>query len=317
MTATTTLTDRYVDATMRRLPGRQRPDIEQELRTSIADAIEDRVGAGTDPGEAERAVLSELGDPARLAAGYADRPLHLVGPALYLDYMRLLTTLLATVVPAVAGFVGLMRALSGDGTAAGIAAATASAAVTTAAHVAFWTTLLFAIIERTPAQRARLARPWTPAALPEQPGRRMRQAELVTETLLLILISTFILLSPFVSAETDASGEPIGLFSPWLWDTGAVYVFIALAVANLGVSFAKYHVRWSVARALTGALVNIAGALVLVWLAAGDRILNPEFAGAAGWTPDVQRWVNIGLVIAGVVTIVHAVTESVGLARRR
>ncbi|MFD0597537.1 permease prefix domain 1-containing protein [Catellatospora coxensis] len=70
----TTLTDRYVDATLRRLPGRQRADIEKELRTAIADAVDDRVEAGDEPAAAEIEVLTGLGDPARLAAGYADRP---------------------------------------------------------------------------------------------------------------------------------------------------------------------------------------------------------------------------------------------------
>src|SRR5882672_5085367 len=111
MTTTTSLTDRYVDATLRRLPGRQRPDIEKELRASIADAVDDRLVAGSDPAEAERAVLTELGDPARLASGYADRPLQLIGPALYLDYTRLLGALLATVVPAVAMAIAIVRTL--------------------------------------------------------------------------------------------------------------------------------------------------------------------------------------------------------------
>ncbi|MGI5243804.1 permease prefix domain 1-containing protein [Dactylosporangium sp. CA-139066] len=313
---TLTLTDRYVDATLRRLPGRQRPDIEQELRTSIADAIEDRVEAGAAPGDAERAVLTDLGDPARLAAGYADRPLHLVGPAMYLDYTRLLTTLLATVVPAVAGYVGLMRALSGDASAAGIAAATAGAAITTAVHVAFWTTLAFVLLDRLRGGRARPARPWSPESLPEQPGRRARHAELVTETLLLILISTFILLSPFVS-PLAAGGDPIPLFTPWLWDTGLVYLFITLAAANLAVSFAKYYVRWSVGRALAGALVQVAGALTLVWLAATDHILNPAFAAAAGWDAGTVHWIRIGLVITGSLTLVSTVLEAVTLSHRR
>ncbi|MFC7484261.1 permease prefix domain 1-containing protein [Luedemannella flava] len=68
---TPTLTDRYVDATLRRLPERQRADIERELRASIEDAVEARVDGGEDPADAERAVLTGLGDPARLAAGYS------------------------------------------------------------------------------------------------------------------------------------------------------------------------------------------------------------------------------------------------------
>src|SRR5262245_8394752 len=99
MTTTNTLTDRYVEATLRRVPAEKRPDIDKELRASIADAVDDRIEAGADRSEAEAAVLTELGDPARLAAGYADRPLYLIGPELFLDYVRFLRVLIITVVP--------------------------------------------------------------------------------------------------------------------------------------------------------------------------------------------------------------------------
>src|SRR4051794_38396607 len=103
MTATTanTLTDRYVAATLRSVPEKQRPELDKELRASIADAIDDRIEAGSKPEAAEREVLIELGDPIRLAAGYADRPLYLIGPALFPDYTRLLKLLVGIVVPIV------------------------------------------------------------------------------------------------------------------------------------------------------------------------------------------------------------------------
>src|SRR5690625_6334720 len=55
-------------------------DVRAELTTSITDAIDARTEQGEDPETAERAVLTELGDPAVLAAEYVDRPLHLIGP---------------------------------------------------------------------------------------------------------------------------------------------------------------------------------------------------------------------------------------------
>jgi len=67
------LTERYVQAALRGLPPQQRSDIERELRTSIADAVDAKMEAGSDAAVAEREALTELGDPARLAAGYADR----------------------------------------------------------------------------------------------------------------------------------------------------------------------------------------------------------------------------------------------------
>ena len=102
MTATT-LTDRYVAAAMRTVPEKQRDDLGAELRASIDDQIDARVENGEPHGDAERAVLTELGDPDKLAAGYTDRPLYLIGPRYYLDWWRLLKLLL-WIVPACAAF---------------------------------------------------------------------------------------------------------------------------------------------------------------------------------------------------------------------
>ncbi|MET9343883.1 permease prefix domain 1-containing protein [Nonomuraea sp. NPDC003804] len=316
MTIASSLTDRYVEAALSRLPARQRPDIEKELRASIADAVDDHLETGADPAQAERAVLAELGDPVRLAAGYADRPLQLIGPALFLDYTRLLTALLATIVPVVAATVGLVRGLNG-GTPLTVLGDTFGAALTTGVHIAFWTTLVFAILERTPALRRAAARRWTPAALPEPPSRRARYGELVTETVLTVLFTTLILLSPVVSPETDANGHPVGVLSPWLWETGLVHLFIALVIASLGFSFAGYYLKWSVPVAVVRSLVGVPAAVMLIWLAATHRVLNPAFVAAAGWPSSVPGWIHTGLIVISVGTIIHTVVEGLTRALRR
>ncbi|GID91713.1 permease prefix domain 1-containing protein [Amorphoplanes digitatis] len=310
----TSLSDRYVDTTLRRLPPRQRTDIERELRAAIADAVDDRLAAGADADEAEVAALTELGDPARLAAGYADRPLHLIGPGLYLDYTRLLTTLLATVVPAVAGVVGFTHGVQ-ELPVLTVIGDTLSAAFTTAVQIAFWTTVVFAMIERTPALRLP-DRAWTPDSLPAPPpSRRARWGELVAESVALVLVSTFVLLAPVVSPETDANGEPINIFDPWLWDTGFVYVFLTLAAATLAFSFVRYYVRWTLPLAIAGALVNVAAAVTLIWAAATDHMINPAFVAAAGWPAEAANWINVGLIVIAIGTLLHTVTESFRQAR--
>lgn len=310
---TITMTDRYVEATLRRLPGRQRADIERELRASIADAVDERLESGADPAEAETAVLTELGDPARLAAGYADRPLHLIGPALFLEYTRLLRVLLASVVPAVAVIVGALRMVQGD-TANGVIGGAIGTALTVAVHLVCWTTLGFAVLERGP-QWWRPA-PWTPAALPEPPSRRIRYAELISETVALVLFGSLILLSPTLSIERDADSQPIGVLSPWLWDTGVVYVYLAFVVASLGFSYAKYYLRGGLMMAVTGSLANLVPPAMLIWLAGADRVLNPAFVEAAGWSPDTTRWINIGLIAVAALTILHTLGQAAGHARR-
>ncbi len=50
----TSLTERYLAVALRGIPQRQRADVEGELRSSIDDAVEDRVGAGEDRAAAEK-----------------------------------------------------------------------------------------------------------------------------------------------------------------------------------------------------------------------------------------------------------------------
>lgn len=102
---TATLTERYIAATVKSLPSELQPEVRDELHASIADAVEARAEQGESLEQAERAVLTDLGDPGALAAGYADRPLHLIGPRYFLTWWRLLKVLIA-IVPACA-FAGI------------------------------------------------------------------------------------------------------------------------------------------------------------------------------------------------------------------
>ncbi len=140
------LVDRYVYAVTRSLPESQRADIEKELRASIADAIEARIEAGEKPAAAEKAALNDLGDPMRLASEYADRPMWLIGPKYYFDWIRLLKLLFAIVLPivfAVFFIIGFIQ--GGVGQAFGGAF---SIIFTVAVHLAFWPTAIFALVER-------------------------------------------------------------------------------------------------------------------------------------------------------------------------
>jgi hypothetical protein len=312
----TTLTDRYVDATLRRLPVDKRGDIERELRASIADAVDGRIDAGGDRAGAEVDVLTELGDPARLAAGYADRPLYLIGPELFLDYIRLLRVLIVTIVPLTAAAVGFVQVLKGSSVSSTIGNVI-STSITTGVHVAFWTTLLFAVLERVQGVKRPLTGPWTPALLPEPPTRRARYGELIAETAALVLFTTLILLAPRISPESDANGNPINVLSPWLWESGMVYVIIALVIVSLAISFANHYARWNVPLSVAATIVDLAPPLLLIWLAANDRVVNPSFVDAAGWPPAAINWIHSGLIVLAVITVIHSVVEGVRRVRNR
>src|SRR5690625_6419151 len=108
----TSLADRYISATINELPADLHDEVRPELQASIADAVEARMAQGEDRETAERAVLTELGDPAVLAAGYADRPLQLIGPRYYLPWLRLLKRLLMIIPPIIFVIVAFVHVLS-------------------------------------------------------------------------------------------------------------------------------------------------------------------------------------------------------------
>jgi hypothetical protein len=285
----TSLTERYLAATLRSIPEKQRPDVERELRSSIADAVEDRVGSGEDRAGAETAVLEELGNPTRLAAGMTGQPMYLIGPELFLVYRHLLFLLLGIVVP----IVGVVEAAVEINGGAGIGPALLAGiggALTVGVHVAFWVTLAFAIVERVdPATRKstelkELTQPWTVESLPDLPSSgAVGVGETVGEIVTLgISIGGLLYLRDW-SWVSDASGEPIPLFDPALWD----FWFPAL-VAVLALT-AVFHIvklvvgRWTFGLAIVHAVLLTAFAVPFAALALNGALINPAFAEAVGW----------------------------------
>lgn len=279
-----TLTDRYVWAVVRSLPEKQRADIDRELRASIADSIDDRIEAGTDEAAAERDVLLELGDPDRLAAGYADRPAFLIGPKFYFDYVRLLKVLYGIVLPIVFAAVVVGHVIAGDGIGEVIGGSVATA-IATAAHLGFWTTLVFAILERS-AQPTPLT-VWKLDALPELPDRRAGTGlvDLILPIVFLLFFAGALVWQQFYSVFTDESGQSIPVLQPDLW---SFWLPLALVIVAAEIVFCVvlYRLRrWTWPMAIVNVLLNLVFVVPAVWLTLGDRLVNPDFLARLNW-PD-------------------------------
>jgi hypothetical protein len=84
----TDLFDRYVHEVGRRLPKRQRADVETELHSLLMDALQDRApeAEGVSSEEDQVAILKEFGPPAEVAAQYTQPHRYVVGPRLYNVY---------------------------------------------------------------------------------------------------------------------------------------------------------------------------------------------------------------------------------------
>ncbi|MGZ8803898.1 MAG: permease prefix domain 1-containing protein [Microbacterium sp.] len=280
----THLTDRNIAAAMRTVPEKQRDDLAAELRASIDDQIDARVGDGEPHGIAERAVLTELGDPEKLAAGYTERPLHLIGPRYYLEWWRLLKLLWWIVVPLAALGISLGQVLSGAAFGE-VVGATAVGAFTVALHVAFWVTLVFAILERTsgtsPLERNALTKdgpwaPWTLDQLPELRPAGVGVAELVASLVFLGLAAFAVVWDQLVGfVWVDGLTQPVLNPALWPWWIAGLLAILALEAVFAIVLFRTR--RWTPALAVVNAVLALAVAIPAVVLLAQGALLNHAF----------------------------------------
>jgi hypothetical protein len=284
------LTDRYLAATLLGIPDAQRADVDRELRSSIVDAIDDRIKAGEDRAAAEKAVLEGLGNPMSLAASYSGRPLYLIGPDMFPAYRHILVMLVGIVVPVVAviqtavGIGGGAEYL--DALLGGLAAA-----FTIGVQLAFWITVTFVILER--AEFAREARSeiagatsrWTVDQLPDTAEDRVTIGEVAGElfTTLLTIGGLFFLRD--LTWSIDAEGAEVSVLNPDLSAFWLPALIIAL-VAVAGLWVVVYLVgRWTVGLAAAFAVLEVAFALPVIVLALGGELVNPAFAEEIGWPP--------------------------------
>lgn len=306
MTTTATLTDRYVHAVLRSVPEARREEIGRELRSSIDDMVEARTADGDV--DAERAVLTELGDPDVLAARYADRPLQLIGPRWFLTYWRLLLRLL-TWIPASVALVVLTVRMIADQDSANAIGDGVSAGIQVALHVAFWTTLVFAILDRLDVDPGPPT--WTVDSLPEV--SQDREITLVDTVASVVFIGLFVVVlvgQTFRSWVQGPDGDDVAVLDPALW-SGWLPFLVAVLLLEAAVVVWRYRVgRWT--RPVGAATIATSAAFVLpvAWLAWQERLFNPEFVDAVGMSASVLGYVNDGVAAGAVVVLVIEVVDT-------
>ncbi|SCL54316.1 permease prefix domain 1-containing protein [Micromonospora chersina] len=304
------LTDRYLAATLRAVPQQRRAELADELRASIEDMIEDRTAGGQDRGAAEREVLTELGNPEQLAARYTDRRLQLIGPRYFLVWWRVLRTLL-TFIPAIVGVVtGVVKATVGGEPGAAVGAGVASG-LQTAVQIAFWVTLCFAVLERTDTS---LNLPeWTVDQLPEE--ARERQVTLVDSCASIVFLLVAIAFLPWQHFQPWLSGDGsrLPMIDPALWSFWLPALIVVL-VATMGLEIAKYRAgRWTWPLVAVNAALNLAFAAPLVWLLLTDRLLNPALIERFAWLREggAEDVAQIATVVTAVIVVWDVIDSAV------
>ncbi|MGM0904527.1 MAG: HAAS signaling domain-containing protein [Bacillota bacterium] len=139
----------YIQEVTRRLPEKNREDIALELRSTIEDMLPDDYQE-----DDVKEVLEKLGNPAKLAYGYKDRPMHLIGPRYFDIYVSLLKMILpiAATISVISLIAEFFIGYNGEEAIMNVVFDMIGFGIARIIEVAiqtfFWLTIVFAIIER-------------------------------------------------------------------------------------------------------------------------------------------------------------------------
>ncbi|WP_194420439.1 permease prefix domain 1-containing protein [Microbacterium abyssi] len=305
-----TLTERYISAVTKSLNPEAQSDVRAELEASIGDAVEARTDQGEPKVDAERTVLTELGDPAVLAAGYADRPLHLIGPKYYLTWWRLLK-LLWIIGPICAAAGVTIANMIVDKPVGEIIGQFFVVGITTIVHIGFWTTLVFFILERTGADTGVK---WSVDSLPEPQETGAGRGDLIASLVFLGIMAGVLLWDRFIGfvlVSADSVDVGIGLGSQtsampilnpelWPWWIGGGLILMGVEAA---LAIAIYAGRgWRPGFAMLNTVLAIVFAAGALYLLISGRLLNPDFLDFTLGRADVPS--EVGRILAVLLAVV-------------
>jgi hypothetical protein len=238
-------------------------------------------------------VLTDLGDPDRMAAEYSGCARYLIGPSVYDSYLRTLGMVSAVFVPV--SWLAVMAVWLAGGSSLLTSIVTASVvALFAALLVAFWTTLAYAVFERSSEVRAEMAEAfgvkpgrWTPDRLPTSTAIRPIPTSDAVEAVVGGSIGIALLfVQRSVSPFSDASGQPIPFLNPDLWSFWAP-VLVAIAVVWVAAEFVMLALgTWKAWLAVALTVIQLVSATVYIYLLASGQFFNPAFfekLGAAPW----------------------------------
>ena len=216
------LIDRYLYDVTRRLPEKQRKDIEDELRTLIEDMLEERQENGQSEEKNIEEVLTELGEPALLAEKYRGEKAHLIGGEYYPLYCQILKVVLICVgvgvlVSAIVSFFVSAVEMDADGMMKLVQDGFIDFAVIPSALIqAFgWVTLVFFFLEREQIKLQDIKTPWSLNSLPEIPYKKAvidKGDSIVGIIFAVIFIVVLVCVPELLGAWVkDANGEMVAI----------------------------------------------------------------------------------------------------------
>ena len=328
------LLDRYVSEVGKYLPRKQRVDIEQEIRSTLEDMLEERNQTSAENEAAVVALLKEYGEPRKVAESYIG-PRYLIGPRLYPTFELILKIVLACVLGA-----GLL----GYGVSASITKSFAGTDFFSFLGQ-FWLGLLgglisafgnivivFAILERVlPASKIEkeVAEEWNPADLAKEPDPdEVKMSESIAAIIFTVAgLAIFNLYPNVVGLAFNTDG--VWTFIPILSKAFFTYLPWINLLGVLQIAFNLYQLQqknWTMFARLSKIVLEVATISLAIAMLNGPSLIDlgvgkfagTPLAGAADvFTKMFGFLPTLVLSIIIIVSIVEVVQSIYRLVRTR
>lgn len=316
------LVERYLQAVNRSLPRAESADIVAELREDIEQQIEERqAGLGRQIDDADVAeILKKRGHPAIVAAGYLPRQ-YLIGPAWYPAYRMVLRLVLAWILPPVFLFiVGPVFVLTSPDHARAVLKS-AGALLEAEVMALGWITLVFALLERSPAKMP-AAFEWDPRRLPkvdrDGAAQRVPRSTAISDLISGVISSAVCLAVIQHGSAPFELGAAEFTLSPVWWGLAAPILITTLASIPLGwIALVRpFAVRM---RSMVRIGLDAASGLIAVILLRADGWVSITVSPSPAAGAEATKWVNfmfgIGLIVAILCVTADALWEACRIYR--
>ena len=318
------LIDRYIAEVGKRLPRRNRADIEAEIRSTLEDTLEERSqGAGPADEATIMQVLKEYGAPGEVAAKYKTHQ-YLIGPRLFPVFERVVKIVFAVV--AGASLIGLGTSLAQSG----LTGPEFVSAVTkwigglfTGLIGAFGNiVLIFAILERTKANQAfeKEFNEWDPKELqqendPDEVDRADYVATIIFTTLGLVVFNLY---PDLLSVRFYSDGAWVTI--PIL--TSAFFSFLPWinAMGLLQIIFSSYMLGqkyWTSTTRILGIVMDLAGMVLAITILRTPGIfgITPEQLTSLGMAEGAEELSRLLSFVPNLIILIIVVITAIKVIR--
>jgi len=185
------------------------------------------------------------------------------------------------------------------------------AAAWAAVAVVVVVTVGFVVVERLVP-----AREWTLDDLPDDTDeRRIAFADVVLEAVAVLVAFGIAVWQRVWPPIETSDGTSVPILQPELWDLWIWVLFGLCAMSVLVLALAYRRGRWSLPLAVANLVVDAALLVLIVWLAATDRVLNPVALDAIAEQLEVQTLAAVPTLLIALIGGVALLVDAAGPLR--